>query len=209
MRSASPTSYGVSWALRFSVAGQPVAQPRANPSLIRKKGGGFVTDKFGRPIVRKHTDGDHPIGLWKERIIRAYREAVAEAGIGDLVPVARKIPIALLSQYHILRPSSAKAWEIWKPTRPDEDNYVKGLQDALEFAGLYLGDGQVVYGPPMKLYSDDWQGVVVLVVVGDAVNLFADQIIRDRATEFSEIAAGEVPGFIRPALAVPQEVMAL
>lgn len=194
------TGYGISWAVRFSVTGAPVAQPRTNPSLLRRKGGALVTDKNGRPIITHHVNKEHPIGGWKDRIIRAYQHAITEADIAALVPVAPKIPMALMAQFCILRPTTAKRWERWKSTRPDADNYVKAVMDALQFADLYVDDGQIVHLDAKKILSDSWQGVTVLIVAGDAVNLFANTIIRDRTTAFSDLAAGDSPVMIESAM---------
>lgn len=61
-------------------------------------------------------------------------------------------PVDFTNVHYIRRPASVK--RPYPSVKPDDDNYLKALQDALTGVA-WADDSTVIGGPPYKLYADD------------------------------------------------------
>jgi len=78
-------------------------------------------------------------------------EAMAKIG---MTMVAREIPLVLSLMINLQKPKSApKTREIFPTKKPDCDNVLKGIQDAMESV-VYAADQQIVSVMVTKRYSE-------------------------------------------------------
>lgn len=101
---------------------------------------------------------------------RAYTDPKTRSFERAVAVLARKAypgppltgPIGLELTFHLPRPKSAPKRVVWPAVRPDLDNQIKGVKDALNGI-LYGDDGQVcilaarkVYGSPSRIDVRAW-----------------------------------------------------
>lgn len=125
--------------IQFTVYGEPVAQGRPRASTA----GGFV--KLYDPAKSRD---------YKDYVRLAASEhapsALLEGPIGMMVTVYRSMP-KYLSKYPN-KAAAAERGEILPTTKPDTDNYLKGVKDALKGV-IWKDDSQVVEVFARKRYS--------------------------------------------------------
>jgi Holliday junction resolvase RusA-like endonuclease len=93
---------------------------------------------------------------------RVFRDKRSKGYVDLLVALARTSrpsrplegPIRVDVSFILSRPKSVKGKErVFAPVRPDRDNMLKPLMDALTNAGFWKDDGQVCAGETSKFYS--------------------------------------------------------
>lgn len=119
----------------FEVRGVPAPQPR--PRAVNA----------GRH-ARVYDPGTARV--WRSRVAHLARVILASE-------TARKPyegPIRLAVEFRLPRPRAAKG-RAFPAVRPDLDNYLKALMDALTDAGVWKDDGQVVSVLATKTYAQE------------------------------------------------------
>lgn len=123
--------------IQFTVYGEPVAQGRPRASSQ----GGFV--RLYDP--KKSRD-------YKDYVRLAAAEhapaALLEGPLAVMVTAYRSIPKSFSKR----KAAAAEAGEIYPTGRPDADNYLKGVKDALKGV-MWVDDSQVVDAYARKRYS--------------------------------------------------------
>lgn len=148
---AAPSS---EW-IRFSVPGEPVGQPRVTPRAIPKRGGGFVSDGKGRPVLAKFVPKEHPVHVFKAGLRAAAELAADAAGVEGIAFPDGPIEVEILAVF--ARPK-AMLWKskptprVWKTGKPDEDNVRKAVLDALN-ALLWTDDSQVAVSRTVRVVA--------------------------------------------------------
>lgn len=137
--------------VRIIVTGHPVAKGRARAGLIAKKGGGFVADQNGRPVISHHTPG-------KTRRWEADARDQARAAMKGASPMTGPLELTVKAFF-----APSASWPAWKreaaltgwvahTSKPDGDNLVKAAKDALNGVA-WIDDSQVVRHSGEKLYG--------------------------------------------------------
>jgi len=133
------------------VQGHPVAKGRARSGLIPKKGGGYVADKSGRPVIAHYTPPD--TRKWEDRARGDGRVAM-----NNLSPENGPLRLSVVAYF-----APSESWPEWKKqaaldgavchtAKPDADNLVKAAKDAMNGI-VWLDDSQVVEFSAAKRYS--------------------------------------------------------
>lgn len=146
--------------LSFHVIGAPVGQGR-----ISSLG-------TGRPSVHSNAAILLP---WRQTVAAAAHNAKLAAVHRDRFPLTG--PVGLHAHFTVAKPKSApKRRRTFPITRPDLSHYLRAAEDALQAAGVYLDDAQIVDEHQTKHYPGehaqalDVPGVVIYVyAVGDGV----------------------------------------
>lgn len=88
-----------------------------------------------------------PRSAWRDRVARAARLARPQAPFDG--------PLSLKIEFFFPRLASARKDTIggWKATRPDLDNLIKGVMDALTDAGWWAEDSRVAAVEAYKVYT--------------------------------------------------------
>lgn len=129
--------------LSFFVPGTPVAQSR--PRFARR--GAFV-----------QTYDAAPAKDYKSWVKSCAIDAMQLAGISM---IKREIPLYLRVMISLQKPKSAPKKLIYPTKKPDCDNVLKGLQDAMESI-VYEADQQIVAVTVRKQYAET-PGVLILI----------------------------------------------
>lgn len=119
--------------ISFFVPGKPVAQSR--PRFARR--GKFVTAYDAAPAKD-----------YKSWVKSRALEAMQAAGISM---ISRDIPLRLQATINLAKPKSRPKRHTLPTTKPDCDNVLKGLQDAMESI-VYEADQQIVAVSVRKQY---------------------------------------------------------
>ncbi|WP_019420160.1 RusA family crossover junction endodeoxyribonuclease [Paenibacillus sp. OSY-SE] len=123
--------------IQFTVYGEPVAQGRPRATQM----GGFIRmydpakSRDYKDYVRLAAGENAP-------------EALLEGPLGMVLHVYRTIPKSFSKK----KASAAEAGEIRPTSKPDADNYLKGVKDALKGV-IWRDDSQVVEVLVTKRYS--------------------------------------------------------
>lgn len=129
--------------ITIHVPGKPVAQSR--PRFARR--GSFVTTYDAAPAKD-----------YKSWVKSCAVEAMAAGGF---TIIGRDVPLSLRAVISLERPRS-KAKKITQPvTKPDNDNTLKGIQDAMESI-VYEADQQIVETYVLKQYASP-PGVTITI----------------------------------------------
>ncbi|OMD69177.1 hypothetical protein BSK48_17015 [Paenibacillus odorifer] len=125
--------------IKFTVYGAPVAQGRARATTAT----GFV--KMYDPAKSKH---------YKDYVRLASREyAPSQPLQGALgLEVIAYRPLTSVIRKSLKKAAAAEKGEILPTTKPDADNYLKGITDALKNI-MWIDDSQVVEATVKKRYS--------------------------------------------------------
>ena len=145
--------------LDLTIPGQPCGQPRARARLA------MVPDRRGRvrPVPVMHRARSGPSARWEDAASWGFREAWAGRSPLDE-------PLVLEVTALFARPKRL----LWKqrPTprqpqwgRPDADNVLKAVADALQRAGVLRDDGIISCVTVWKLYAAGDEGPGVRVVL--------------------------------------------
>jgi Holliday junction resolvase RusA-like endonuclease len=121
-------------AVEFKIPGKPVAQSR--PRFARR--GAFVQTYDAAPA-------------------KDYKSWVKSCAVEhmtrfDIKMIPREIPLVMILTVDVDRPKARKK-DLFPVTKPDCDNFAKGVMDALESI-LYTADQQIVRLIVSKHYSD-------------------------------------------------------
>jgi Holliday junction resolvase RusA-like endonuclease len=128
--------------IEFFVPGKPVAQSR--PRFARR--GNFVATYDAAPAKDYKS--------WVKSCALDYMQAF------NINMFTRDIPLVMVLVVNVDRPKSKKK-AMFVVTKPDCDNFAKGIMDALESI-LYTADQQIVRLVVSKHYSDR-PGVTVTI----------------------------------------------
>lgn len=120
--------------LRFQVDGKPRPQPRTRSDGRR-----------GR-----HYTPDTGIEGWKQRVLLGFRAQGTAARAACNAWTAAKLPIDI--RILVLRSKPKSSRLDWPTSKPDWDNFAKGIQDALETAGAFKNDSQCC----LAVVAKDW-----------------------------------------------------
>lgn len=132
--------------VHFRVRGRPIAQPRRRPG--RAFGGGFNT------FLPK----DHPVRGYRGSIAAAAKEAM-----NGRQPVSG--PMQVTVTFVLARPKALRVGlRCWAPVKPDVDNLLKALYDAVKGV-VWLDDKQVVSERSQKVYAATGEGPTVEVTI--------------------------------------------
>lgn len=144
----------------FTVGTSPVAQPRQRHRI--------VTTKSGKTHVQNYTPTRHPVTGFKAAV-RAAGALARPAGWP--LDAAYRVCVVLVRPR--LKRHGKKAGTLPANTKPDGDNYVKGVLDALKGV-LWSDDGRVYAVAPVKVYAAPGAaaGVRVLVRADDPLAAF-------------------------------------
>ena len=139
----------------FFVAGVPIPQPRQRHRVMQVN---------GKYVATSYVSKSHPVQEWKGRIRIIARNPYE-------TPITRPVEIAL--EFTLPRPSSRTRKTIenapyWSTARPDIDNLVKAVLDALTDIA-WDDDTQVARLMASKLVAgdDDEVGVMISIKVMD------------------------------------------
>ena len=127
----------------FDVVGIPKAQPRhqAFAKVISKPG---QKPKAIARVYQKNT-----AEWWKSQVVLAGRDWRPVHPIEG--PVFMRVVFWMPRPKRLLRPKDPDG-AIWHTAKPDRDNLMKALKDALTLDGWWLDDSQVCAGPVFKVY---------------------------------------------------------
>lgn len=114
----------------FSVPGEPVAQPRQR----------FAVGKSGKP--RAYKDDKHPVHAYKLAVALATRVEIKKPLDG---------PVGVNLIFVVTKPKSRPKSDEWCYVKPDIDNYVKAVFDAVNGIAWH-DDGQVSWTQARKKY---------------------------------------------------------
>lgn len=149
------TPDGPKWtppALSFSVLGVAVPYVRVGP--INKHG---------------NVHEDRAYSHWKSQVVDAAREAMARAGWKTTAAAVRcDVTIVLIRRPTKKAPKTPNAWPIAGKSVGDVDNLAKGPLDAMQVAGVYRNDAQVVSAVIEKRWQaprEEFAGAIVRVEV--------------------------------------------
>ncbi len=117
---------------KLTIYGEPVAQGRARSDLIRSKGKQFI----GHYDPKKSRDYKQDIKL------QILNSGKPEALIDE--------PLIMSCRIYRTKPKSKPKKVVYPTTKPDLDNYLKALKDAL--SGLVIRDDSIIVG-----YKDIWK----------------------------------------------------
>lgn len=131
------------------IRGEPIAQPRPRATVFA-----------GRPHVVS-ANSRHPIGVWKQRIIAAVEAQFSGPPLAG--------PLRLDVEFYLGRPGRLcrkkdEAGPLPCVARPDLDNLVKAVKDALS-GRVYGDDCQVVEERARKRYHAKGDGPHAVVDV--------------------------------------------
>lgn len=135
--------------MEFFLPGPPLPAPRPRFRVIKARS--------GQTFVSTYYDKKYKTFLEKAPV--AIRREVT--GLGSLMPVALKGPLSLHVHFYVERPKTTKR----DIPRYDIDNYLKGIMDAITYAGIWLDDDQVAQVGAKKSWATDNPGVGVFVSV--------------------------------------------
>jgi Holliday junction resolvase RusA-like endonuclease len=138
--------------ISFTVPGIPIAQPRPRACA-------FV--RGGKVRTRIYRDDDSPIHAWRQAVTLAARMKYQGPPLEG--------PVGVKMDFFLARPKSMQ-WKkrpmlrCWHDSRPDLDNFVKGVLDALNGI-LWEDDGQVVQMKAQKQIAAGGEQPCVEVMV--------------------------------------------
>ncbi len=146
--------------ISLRIATIPVAQPRQRTRIIKTRDGRLLTGNY--------TPAKHPVQQFKSDV-RAAAQAAIDAPLDG--------PVELRVIFMLPRPKRL-VWKrramlrIWHTSRPDLDNLVKAVKDAL--TGIaWRDDCQVVGLSASKCYASGTEHPGVELSVGEIGDVFA------------------------------------
>ncbi len=142
--------------LFLRVHGSPAAQGSKRAVIHRST---------GRPVVIEQSQKVKP---WRADVKAAAEQACATAG-PDRFPLDG--PVALDITFTLPKPASApKTRRTWPDRRPDLDKLLRSTLDALQAAGVYRNDGQVIQCGHRKVYPGEH--IQALTVPGAVIYVY-------------------------------------
>lgn len=134
--------------MMFTVRGVPVGQPRAR-----------ITTR-GR-FAHAYTPKSHPVHAWKAAVRQAAIAAMRDKTHAHGFPAGQGVPVSVELWFSMPRPAShlnaagelRKGKPLFHTSKPDTDNLVKAVFDALTEAEVWHDDSQVIRHLVEKVYS--------------------------------------------------------
>jgi len=130
--------------VRFFVAGLPRPKGSLRAQPIPRRGGGWLTDRVGRPVVAVRNDSGGLVE-WQDQVARRARQEWASS--------PAPFPFELELEFQLPRPRSEwaarfdgalrKGASVYPTRRPDLDKLERAILDALTGV-VYVDDSQVV-----------------------------------------------------------------
>lgn len=162
--------------VEFVISAVPVAQPRQRHSVVVDEDDKVKRDEYNRVVMRNYIDNDHPVNHYKYVARHAATEAMAaqgqqkaEAGECVFLRAIFFMPRPTFCNDEVGRapnkePKYGTFGPIFDPKRPDLDNLMKSLWDAVRGV-VWDDDSQVCHTETMKLYhgKDEQPRVEVLI----------------------------------------------
>lgn len=136
--------------LRLSIPGDPVGKGR--PRVVRA--GAFV-----------RTFTPHKTAEWEAGAVWCLRQDWKQPPLDE--PVALHVR-AVASRPQRLRKKNSPPGRIWRTTKPDGDNVLKCVGDALVKAGVVVDDTRIVVQTVESLFAALDEGPCVEVILGAA-----------------------------------------
>lgn len=137
----------------FQVNDVPIAQPRQRHAVKFSK-------RQNRHFVQNYIPGDDPVQAWREHVQIMARQAYQGEPLDG-------VPISLAVKFLMPRPKAMRGTDrAWHLTRPDCDNLVKAVKDAL--TGIcWKDDAMVCREVISKEYhaADEQPGASVMIEV--------------------------------------------
>lgn len=141
---------------RASIYGDPIPQPRHRVSMKRLQSGRVIV---GRHLPNKSDGSAHPVIEWKARI-REEAQRQARAGFEMF---KRPAALKMMVNFYFSRPASmSKKLSNAHYKRPDLDNLVKAVKDALQGV-IYEDDSQVARLYAKKEYTEGKPGINIII----------------------------------------------
>ena len=106
----------------------------------------FVNRHTGKPAVVESAGA--PLREWRQDVKAAARDALIQNG-----GVQLEGPLVLEVTFWLRRPKHTK--NTWPVTRPDLSKLVRALEDAMQDAGLFRDDSQIVFENVSKQYTEE------------------------------------------------------
>lgn len=141
--------------IQFFVQGEPKPQPRPR-AFARKMGDKFVARVFDAGTAEG----------WKAQIAVAAKPFLPAEPLDG--PIALRVTFNLpRPKAHLKKDGSVKdGAPLWHTSRPDLDNYVKAVCDALTQIGMWRDDNQVADMSLRKQYGPQAGAFVEVVALG-------------------------------------------
>lgn len=125
------------------------------PKGTAQQKGEAIRYKNGRPYIQHY----------KKANVEALR-TILELKLGKYAPAVPTDAPVRLFVWVCFDVKDRKAWGQYKTTRPDADNYVKELKDAMTAVGFWHDDAQVVDLRVVKTYAEKGSITVQLETLG-------------------------------------------
>lgn len=142
-------------AIKFTVPAVPIAQPRQQHRVVKPASG-------AEPFVMNYLPTKHPVNAFKASVQQAARAAYSGRPLDG--------PLALTVTFLFPRPGRL-IWKkremprCWHSSKPDTDNCVKAVKDALNSL-IFRDDSQVCDERGCKLYAaGNEQPCVIIEIV--------------------------------------------
>lgn len=127
----------------FTVYGCPIAQPRQRHSLIKTKD--------GREFIHNYTPKNDPVQDWKYNVAMMAKQETDRLGLIE-GPIQLRVT-CFLPRPQKLNTKKYPPGQIPHTSRPDCDNLIKSIKDALKHI-VYKDDSQIFYETIQKFYHE-------------------------------------------------------
>jgi Holliday junction resolvase RusA-like endonuclease len=131
---------------------EPMPTPRPRSRIMNRKAG-------GAPFVHVYHPAEYT--KYKEEIVWRLKDASLQLRPGDYS--------ALYATFYMPYPVSTPKKNLIENAKhrkkPDYDNFIKGFQDALEQAGIVVGDGVLSDGSIRKRYTTQPKGFIRFTLI--------------------------------------------
>lgn len=111
-----------------------------NPTATAQEKGECIRyDRYGKPYI--HHFEKAPVAKLRKEYTLLFKQALKEIGYND---GPFEGPVELTYEIHFKTADKKLLKQVWKDTKPDEDNAIKLPQDVLADLGLFkVGDSQI------------------------------------------------------------------
>ncbi len=129
---------------KATIEGEPVPQARVRSTILKAKD--------GRQWINHYTPAK------SQNYKKLVQAVLTREGLPELL---LDEPLIMEARFYKLKPKSAK--RLWMTTKPDLDNYIKAIKDAMN--GLVYRDDSIIigYSNCFKLYTSNNPRVEILL----------------------------------------------